>query len=282
MKVGFIGLGNLGSAIARRLIDQGVELTVWNRTRAKAEKLGATIAESPKQLISQVDVLFMCLTHSEAVEAVLIGDDGVLEGECRGKIVIDLTTNHFGRVEWFYEMVADAGGSYLESPVVGSVVPAQQGNLTVLISGDEATYDKVLPLIEKFGKHIFFLQEKTLATKMKLINNLALGAIMASVAEAVAFGEAAGLEKKKVLDILSVGGGKSLVLDAKSQKLLAEDFSPHFSVAMIYKDLHFLQDLAKSLGRPVFTPSIAKELYALAIAKDLGGDDFSAVYKVVR
>ena len=81
MKVGFIGLGNLGSAIARRLIDQGVELTVWNRTRAKAEKLGATIAESPKQLISQVDTLFICLTHSEAVEAVLIGDDGVLEGD---------------------------------------------------------------------------------------------------------------------------------------------------------------------------------------------------------
>jgi 3-hydroxyisobutyrate dehydrogenase len=282
MKAGFIGLGNLGSAIARRLIDQGVDLTVWNRTKSKADKLDVKIEKDPAGLMSRVDILFICLSQSEAVESVLLGDDGVLKGDCQEKIIVDLTTNHFEQVVLFHDMASDADASYIESPVVGSVVPALKGALTVLVSGEKSAYEKALPFIEKFGNNIFYLEKKSLATKMKLINNLALGAFMSGVAEAVAYGQAAGLDRQHVLEILSVGGGKSGILDAKRQKLTDEDFSPQFSVAMMYKDLHIMQDLARALRRPLFTASMAKELFGMAIAQGLENDDFSAVYRVMK
>src|SRR5512139_3523379 len=193
MKAGFIGLGHLGKAMAKRLISEGIELMVWNRTREKASDLGALLADSPAALLSQVEILFMNLFDSAAVEAVLAGRDGILKGDCTGKIIIDTTTNHFELVAYFHELLKKHGGFYLESPVLGSVVPASQGALTVLVSGDKNAFDKALPWIEKIGQNIFFLGKPAMATKMKLINNLALGSFMATIAEALAFGESAGI-----------------------------------------------------------------------------------------
>jgi 3-hydroxyisobutyrate dehydrogenase len=280
MKTGFIGLGYLGKAMAKRLLSLGVELTVWNRTRAKAEDLRMPIAESPAELISTVDILFINLFDSDAVASVLTGKNGLLEGNCKGKVVIDTTTNHFGRVAEFYEMLAEKGAAYLEAPVIGSVVPASLGTLTVLVSGEKEAYEKAHPLIEKIGKTIFYLEKPSLATKMKLINNLVLGTFMASLAEAVSFGEKSGVAKAAVLDILSAGAGNSTVLNAKKEQLLKEDFSRQFSSALMYKDLHYLQDLARTLRKPLFTGSIAKEIFGMALARDMGDLDLAAVYRI--
>jgi len=282
MKAGFIGLGHLGMAIAKRLVSEGVELMVWNRTREKASDLGAPIADSPAALLTQVEILFVNLFDSAAVEAVLAGKEGILKADCTGKILIDTTTNHFELVAYFHELLRKHGGSYLESPVLGSVVPASQGALTVLVSGDKNAFDKALPFFEKIGKSIFFLEKPALATKMKLINNLALGSFMATIAEALAFGESAGIDKVRVLDILGAGAGNSTVLNAKREKLLQEDFSTHFSSSLIYKDLHYLQDLARSLKRPLFTGSAAKELFGMTFSKGIDTLDFSAIYKIMK
>jgi 3-hydroxyisobutyrate dehydrogenase len=224
----------------------------------------------------------MNLFDSAAVEAVLAGKDGLLKSDCTGKIIIDTTTNHFELATYFHELLKKHGGSYLESPVLGSVVPASQGALTVLVSGDKNAFDKALPWIEKIGKNIFFLEKPALATKMKLINNLALGSFMATIAEALAFGESAGIDKSRVLDILGAGAGNSMVLNAKKEKLLNEDFSAHFSSALIYKDLHYLQDLARSLKRPLFTGSTAKELFGMTFSKGMDTLDFSVIYKIMK
>jgi len=282
MKAGFIGLGHLGKAMAKRLISEGVELVVWNRTREKASDLGTPMADSPAALLSQVEILFMNLFDSAAVEAVLAGKDGLLKSDCTGKIVIDTTTNHFELATYFHELLKKHGGFYLESPVLGSVVPASQGALTVLVSGDKNAFDRALPWIEKIGKNIFFLEKPALATKMKLINNLALGSFMATIAEALAFGESAGIDKSRVLDILGAGAGNSMVLNAKKEKLLNEDFSTHFSSALIYKDLHYLQDLARALKRPLFTGSTAKELFGMTFSKGMDTLDFSGIYKIMK
>jgi 3-hydroxyisobutyrate dehydrogenase len=282
MKVGFIGLGCLGKAMAGRLISTGTELTVWNRTKEKAADLGAPVAGSPAQLVSSVDVLFLNLFDSDAVAAVMTGREGILEGDCKDKVIVDTTTNHFGRVDDFYRMMQEKGASYLESPVIGSVVPASQGTLTVLVSGDKEAYDRALPLIEKIGKNIFYLEKPSLATKMKLINNLALGAFMTSLAEAVSFGEKVGIGKAAVLDILAAGAGNSAVLNAKREKLLKEDFSRQFSSALMYKDLHYLQDLARSLNKPLLTGSIVKEIFGMALARDMGDLDLSAIYGIFK
>jgi 3-hydroxyisobutyrate dehydrogenase len=282
MKIGFIGLGCLGKALARRLASLCVELVVWNRTRAKAEDLRLPVAGSPAELVSAVDIVFINVFDSEAVSSVLTGKGGLLEGDCKGKIIIDTTTNHFGRVADFYEALKEKGAAYLESPVIGSVVPASQGTLTVLVSGEKEAYEKALPLIQKIGKTIFYLEKPSVATKMKLINNLVLGALMTSLAEALSFGERSGLDKATVLDILSAGAGNSAVLTAKKEKLLTEDFSRQFSSALIYKDLHCLQDLARSFRKPLFTGSIVKEIFGMALARGMGDLDFAAVYGIFK
>ena len=160
------------------------------------------------------------------------------------------------------------------------VAPARAGPLTLLASGDRADYERALPYLERIGAARFFLGAPGLATRMKLINNLCLGAFMATLAEAMVTAEAAGISRKEALDVLAAGGGKSLVLDAKRDKLLAEDYSPHFSVAMIHKDLHFLQELARDLERPVLTGSVVKELFGRAIQQGWGDEDFAAIVKV--
>lgn len=282
MKAGFIGLGHLGKTIAKRLISEGVELVVWNRTREKADDLGVRVADTPAALIADVDVVFLNLFDSDAVAAVLLGPDGLLAGNCAGKVIVDTTTNHFDRVGAFYEAARQQGATYLEAPVLGSVVPASQGALTVLVSGEESAYNQARPLLEKFGKTIFYLQEESLATKMKLVNNLVLGTLMATCAEAVTFGEAAGVDRATVVNILLAGAGNSMVLNGKKNMLINEDFQTQFSSSLIYKDLHYLQDLARSLKKPLFTGSAVKEIYGMTYPMGIEGEDFSAIYKVFK
>lgn len=285
MRAGFIGLGHLGKAMATRLMDQGVELTVWNRTREKAEGLGAEIAKTPAEVAEKEDVIILNLFDSNAVMDVLSGTDGLFDTELKGKTIVDTTTNHFAPVEGFHRTAGYKEAEYLEAPVLGSVAPALFGKLTVVASGTESAYKKGLPFLEIIGRHIFYLPEPGLATKMKLVNNLLLGTFMTSIAEALVLGEAAGVDRETVIDILGKGGGESLVLNAKREKLLNEDWSAHFKTELIYKDLHFLQDLSRLLNKPLFTGSVAKELFALASSKgggDASEEDFSAVYKALK
>jgi len=280
--IGFIGLGNLGSAISKRLASQGHEVMVWNRTQGKATALGFPVASSPKALMEACDTVLLCLFDSPAVKAVLTMKDGLLEGMKEGKTLIDLSTNHFEAVLEFHSLVTQVGAAYLECPVFGSVVPASKGEVTLVASGEEKTFLTCKPLLESFGKNIFFLPEAGSASKMKLINNLCLGSFMATLAECTALGEACGIEKKELLGILGVGGGQSLVLAAKTQKLIDEDFSPHFSNAAINKDLHCLQDLAYSLNRPLYSASVTKELYSKMKMLGRGEEDFSSIYRLFK
>lgn len=282
MAIGFIGLGNLGSAIAQRLTDMGEELKIYNRTKSKVEHLGYTIVDSPKELIEQCDVIFMCLFESNAVENILTMKNGLLSAKLEGKTIIDLTTNHFEQVVTFHNRIEEKGGNYLESPVFGSVAPALQGLVTIVTSGKKEIYEENKVLLEKFGKEIFYLKDPGQASKMKLINNLCLGSFMATLAECTALGEACDIEKPKLLEILGVGGGQSLVLKAKTKKLIDEDFSAHFSNNAIYKDLHTLQDLAYSLNQPLYTATVPKELYAKMKKDGKGEEDFCSIYQLFK
>ena len=282
MHLGFIGLGHLGKTIAKRLLDCGHSLTVWNRTNSKAEGLNAISAASPAAVAEESDIVFLCLFDSKGVQSVLTDKNGLLSGDVSGKVIVDLTTNHFKDVTDFHEWCEAKGCVYLEAPVLGSVVPASKGALTVLISGDRKGYDQAKGVLEAIGSHLFYLATPALATKMKLINNLTLGGFMAAIAEALSLGEAVGMARSDVLDILSVGGGKSLVLDAKRNKLMEEDFSTHFSNALIYKDLHCLQDLSYELKKPLFTGAVTKELYARTFEEGIDREDFSSIYKLFK
>ena len=282
MKIGFIGLGNLGSAIAKRLVSVGEEVIVWNRSPEKVEKLGLLSQPTPKALIQVCDIVMMCLFDSKGVHNVLSMEEGLLSADLKGKTIIDLSTNHFNDVLTFHTLIEAKGGNYLESPVLGSVVPASKGELTIVSAGKEEVFLTCKPLLEKLATTLFNLKVPGMASKMKLINNLCLGSFMATLAECTALGEACGIDKTELLDILGAGGGKSLVLAAKTQKLINEDFSPHFSNAAINKDLHCLQDLAYSMNRPLYTASVVKELYSKMKELGKGEEDFCSIYQLFK
>ncbi|XPV68594.1 MAG: NAD(P)-dependent oxidoreductase [Halarcobacter sp.] len=282
MAIGFIGLGNLGKAIASRLTDMNEQLIVYNRTKSKIEDLGYKIVNSPKELLEKCDIVFLCLFESSAVENILNMENGILSADLEGKTIIDLTTNHYESVLTFHEKIYEKGGEYLESPIFGSVAPALQGLVTIVTSGKKETFDSCKPILEKIGKEIFYLKEPGKASKMKLINNLCLGSFMATIAECTALGEACDIEKSKLLEILGVGGGQSLVLKAKTQKLIDEDFSAHFSNNAIYKDLHTLQDLAYSLNQPLFSAAVPKELFGQMKKDGKGEEDFCSIYQLFK
>lgn len=282
MKAGFIGLGNLGKAMAQRMISQGVELTVWNRTPEKTQDLEADVADSPADLIENVPLVFVNVRDSAAVEAVLRGPEGLLQGDCAGKVIVDTTTNHFNAVTGFHQAAQEREATYLESPVVGSVGPARQGTLTVFASGTQSAFDQAEPYLELIGEPIFFLGEPPgLATKMKLINNSVLASFMVTIAEALVLGEEIGLDRERVLELLSAGAGNSSILDAKREKLQTGDFSPHFTAALMIKDLAHAEDLTEALGRPWLTGRVAEELFAMTRLRGLEDRDFSVVYRVL-
>jgi 3-hydroxyisobutyrate dehydrogenase len=280
MQAGFIGLGSLGRAMAGHLVETGVKLTVWNRTAGKAADLAAEIAPSPVAVLEASSAVVLCLRDSDAVAEVLESPQGILSGKLDGKLVIDTTTNHYARVLQFHDRIAGHGGRYLEAPVAGSVVPASQGALTVLASGTADALAQGTPLLERIGRRIFHLPEPGQATRMKLINNLVLGNFMAVLAEALAWSEAVGLSRAQALEILAAGAGNSGVLAAKTRKLQDLDFSPHFSAAMIHKDLHYLQDLASDMRRPLWTAALVKELFAQTFGGGWGDEDFSGIYRI--
>lgn len=282
MSIGFIGLGNLGRAIVTRLKDVGEDVIIYNRNSEKIKDLDFKKAQTPRELLNSCDTIFMCLFDSDAVNNIFSQENGLLGHDIKGKTIIDLTTNHYDQVIAFHEAVNDLGGNYLENPVFGSVAPALQGALTVVSSGKKEVFESVKPLLEKIAKEIFFLEKPSSATKMKLINNLCLGSFMTTLAECTAMAESCEIEKSKALEILGVGGGQSLVLKAKTQKLIDEDFSPHFSNNAINKDLHLLQDLAYSLEQPLYSAAIPKELFSKMKKLGRGEEDFSSVYHLFK
>lgn len=282
MAIGFIGLGNLGTAITTRLSQLGETLVVYNRNIEKIKDLGYEIVSSPKEILQKCDVVFLCLFDSEAVKQILTGDNGLLCENLKGKTIIDLTTNHYEEVLEFHKLVNDFGANYLENPVFGSVAPALKGELTVVSSGKTEVFEAMKPILEKIAKEIFHLEIPASATKMKLINNLCLGSFMATLAECTALAESCEIPKVKALEILGVGGGQSLVLKAKTQKLIDEDFSAHFSNNAINKDLHLLQDLAYNLKLPLYSACVPKELFSKMKMMGKGEEDFSSIYQLFK
>lgn len=277
MRVGFIGLGSLGRAIAKRLAEQGIDLLVWNRTKQKAIELGFPVAESPADLIRQVDRVFIIVFDSKASEEVIFGKQGLVEGGVEGKTIIDMTTNHYAYAQMAYEELKRLGAYYLDAPVLGSVIPAQKGELTILVGGDREKFEENKTLFEKYCKNIFYVGEAGKASKLKLINNIVLGGFMQVLSEAIALGELAGFDRDLLISVLEKGAGRSYLLEVKKKKLLERDYSVHFSVDLIHKDLHYAEDLVKDLRAFSFSLQNVKNAYAMAKFMGLGGEDFSVL-----
>jgi len=282
MKIGCIGLGSLGHAIAERLIQTDYDITVWNRTRSKADDLKVPIATSPKSLAESVDVILINLFDSNAVKDAAQRSDGLLAADLKDKLVIDTTTQFVDDATELHKMFGNAGAAYVEAPIFGSVAPTLSGTVTIVASGTKDAYDRAKPILDRLGKHIFHFAEPSTATRMKLVNNLILGAFMTTIAEGVTIAEAAGISRETALDVLAVGAGNSAILNGKKQKLIDRDYAVHFSSDAIHKDLTGLLQLADKYQQPATMAVAARDLFQKIRNERKGDEDLSGVIRVME
>jgi 3-hydroxyisobutyrate dehydrogenase-like beta-hydroxyacid dehydrogenase len=281
MEVGFIGLGIMGSRMAANLLAKGFSVTVFNRTRDKAEELvrkGARRVDDPAALAAGVDILVTMLAAPEAVTAVALGDRGFLPALRPGTLWVDCSTVNpsFSR-----RMAAEAQRRkvrFLDAPAAGTKGPAEAGQLAFFVGGAAADLEEARPLLQAMGRRVLRVGENGMGASLKMVVNLMLGQAMAAFAEGLRLGEALGLRKEELLDALLGGAVAAPFLSGKRQKVLEERFEPEFPLKWMAKDLHLAALTAFELGVALPGTAAAKELYALAGAHGWGEEDFSGIY----
>ena len=282
MKIGFIGLGIMGSRMAANLQKGGHSLVVFNRTREKAESLlaqGARWADSPSDLASQVEVIFTMLAHPAAVEEAALGQDGFLSRLAPGQMWIDCSTVNpsFSR-----KMAAEARSHnvhFLGAPVSGSKGMAESAKLTFLVGGDAGDLETCRPLLECMGNKIIHCGGPGMGVSLKMVMNQLLGTVMAAFAEGLVLGESLGLSRKVLFDALLGSPAAAPFLSVKRERIEKRDYAhADFPLQWLQKDLHLATVSAYETGVSMPVTNIAKEIYRFAIREGHGEEDFSAIY----
>ena len=282
-KIGFIGLGIMGTAMAKNLIRAGFEVTVWNRSATKYAEmiaLGATQGATPRDVMKLCDATFTMVSDPAAAEAIFFGPDGILEGIDAGKGYIDMSTVDAATSQKIGNAVAKAGGRFLEAPVSGSKKPAEDGTLIILAAGDRSLYDEALPAFEKMGKKTLYLGQIGQGANMKLVVNMIMGGMMAIFGEALDLGRQAGLSASDILDVIDAGAMANPMFRLKGDLIIKDIFTAAFPLKHMQKDLRLALLLGDQLNRPLYTAASANESFKRAKADGCADEDFSAVYKI--
>lgn len=286
MKIGFVGLGIMGSAMAANLIKAGFKVTVWNRSPDKCAALldlGAETAASPRAVAECSDVVLAMMANPPAVRSVRDGSEGIIAGLKPGTGYVDMSTVDAETAIVSARMAHGKGALFLEAPVAGSRKPAEDATLTIMAAGDRELYDTALVALEKMGKKILFLGEVGNAARMKLANNLVMGGMLTALCEGMALASGSGLDTSQFLEVLDSGAISNPMFRLKGPQIAAnKEFPTAFPLKHMQKDLRLALQLAEEIGQPLFATATVNELFKKALAEDLGDSDFAAVSLVIK
>lgn len=285
MRIGFIGLGNMGSAMCRNLIEAGHELSTFGRSersRRRASELGASLAETPAALASDSDVVITIVTATPDVESVVLGPQGVIHGARPGMVLIDMSTISPEATRRIAESLATRGIEMLDAPVSGGVRGAEAGTLTVFVGGESETLDRVRPLFEAMGETLFHMGPVGTGQATKLANQICQLANIQGAAEALLFAADQGVDPGKAREAVLSGLGASRMLDMLGEKMVQRDFDAGIVAALHHKDLGVAVNLAHQAGLALpITAQITQQLNAL-IGNGWGHLDTSALLLVLE
>jgi 2-hydroxy-3-oxopropionate reductase len=282
-KIGYIGLGIMGAAIARNLMKAGHELVVHNRSQAIVQQLvseGAQAAASPKAIAAQVEFVFTNLPDSPDVEKVVLGKDGIIEGAHSGLIYIDNSTIKPETARMIAAKLAEAGIAALDAPVSGGDVGAKNGTLTIMVGGEQDAFNKTVPLFQAIGKAWVLVGDSGAGQIAKACNQIIVGAQMAALAEALIMAQKAGVEPSKMVEAIKGGAAQMWTLDVKPPRLFAGNRQPGFKAYMQHKDLGIVLDTGKTYDIPLPLTTVIQELYTTMLAQGDRELDNSAVIGV--
>jgi len=278
--VGFIGLGLMGKPMAQNLLRAGFPLVVWNRTRVKAEDLvraGATLAASPRETAAQCDVLITIVSDPPALEDVLWGAHGALDGLRAGSLLIDSSTVSPEMARRLAGGCAARHVDFLDAPVTGGTWGAEKGELVFMVGGKAEVLERAKPVLEAMGKRFFLLGPNGAGQTVKLGMNLLLALEVNAFAEALALVTAAGVPAERLVEVMQSSMGRSPLLDVKAPLMLKAEFPASFPLRLMHKDMRLALELAKEYG--VVLPAGAAAYTTYSAVKDSSTDDpdFSAV-----
>ncbi len=285
MKIGFVGLGIMGSAMAANLQKAGYQLAIWNRAPEKCAPLvagGATQVSSPRAVAESSEVVISMMSNPAAVAAVRDGDNGIIAGLATGAGYIDMSTVDVQTTQLSARLAKTRGALFLEAPVAGSRKPAEDGTLTIMAAGDRLLYDTVLPLFNRMGKKVLFAGEAGSAARMKLANNLVMGGMLVAFCEGMALAAKVGLDLAQFQEVLDAGAMSNPMFRTKGSMIAQQgDFPVAFPLKHMQKDLRLALQLAEDAGLPLFTTATVNELFKKALAAGLGDSDFAAISRVI-
>jgi 3-hydroxyisobutyrate dehydrogenase len=285
LSVALLGTGTMGGGMAANLLKAGFPLTIYNRTRTKAEPFaaqGARIADTPASAVQGAHLVLSMLSDDNASRAAWTGEKGALAAAETGAILVECST---ASPAWVAELAALAearGLQLLDAPVTGSRVQAEGGQLTFLVGGSEAALAAIRSPLEAMSKEIIHLGPVTSGAKMKLLNNFLCGVQVASLAEAMVWLEHSGLDRDKALQVLKNGAPGSPLLAGISARMTSEDYTVNFLLRLLSKDLAYAHAAAAQSGVDLTTAANAQQLFDRAAAAGYGEKDMSAVVEVLR
>jgi 3-hydroxyisobutyrate dehydrogenase len=284
-RIGFVGLGTMGAAMAGHLARAGHPLIIWNRTPGKAgelAKLGATEAPDPARLAAASDVVVVCVSDTADVESVLFGPGGVAQGIRPGALVIDCSTIAPGATRDFAVRLAGRGAAMVDAPVSGGSEGAQKATLTIFVGGAPADVERARPILARLGQTITHVGPIGSGQAVKAVNQVILAGTYLGVAEGIVLAIKAGLDVEQVVGALSGGAAQSWVLANRSGRMLANDYPLGFKVALHLKDLRIGLGLADELGADLPVTRLCAEIEEALVDGGHAADDVSGVARAIR
>jgi 2-hydroxy-3-oxopropionate reductase len=275
----------MGKPMAGHLLKAGFPLTVHNRSQAAVDELivaGAKSAPSPKEMAQNADIVFTCLPDSPDVEQIVLGKDGIIEGAREGLIVVDHSTIKPATARNIAAELSARGIKFLDAPVSGGQLGAQNGTLTIMVGGDADALEKAKLAIQAYGKSITHIGASGAGQVAKCCNQIMVAAQMAAMAELLIFARKADVDPQKVVAAIKGGAAQCWTLDNKPERLFAGNRQPGFKAHMQVKDLHIVMDSAKEFGMPLPATTVTTNLYDEMLKMGLGDLDNSAVVAVLE
>lgn len=285
MRIGFAGLGLMGRPMARHLHAAGAELSVWNRTRSVAEGLALpdiTVCNRPADLAARVQVLILMVANTEAVEQVLFGSGGAVDGLGRGTLVIDMGTTAASSTRQFAARLAELGVAFVDAPVSGGEIGAIDASLTIMAGGSDEAIGRARPLFHVLGGRFTHVGDVGAGQVAKAANQVIVGLNIGAVAEALALVEAAGVDPAKVREALLGGFAGSRILEVHGQRMIEGRFEPGARITTQEKDMRQALALGGEVGQPLPATRLGHELYSEMIAAGDGDLDHSALIRLLR
>jgi len=281
MRVAFLGLGIMGRPMATNLVKAGNEVTVWNRTPGKSVD-GARVASTPAEATQGAEVVWMCGSDTKAVEAVLFGSNGVETSIASGAIVVDSSTISPSATLQFAQRLSAKGVDYVDAPMTGSKVGAENGTLIFIVGGKEATLERLKPLFAAMGKIFFRMGDTSKGQAAKLVMNLQIALIYQGFAEALTLGTKLGVDAGTLIPLINASMVRSGVVDYKAPFVLNRDFSPNFPLRLMHKDIRLALDAAKEARVKLPGLETVEEIYEMATEDGHENLDYAATLTLLE